>query len=853
MKAEILKKLIERAKSIDVSDLNEADTRLQFINQILTHVLGWETEEFHAEEYVPGGDEKQWMDYHLKAGENIRLIVEAKRIGKTFYLSRAKKQRKVRLKYLRENHGPELAEVIEQAVRYCQATGTYAFVATNGQQWIASFSGWPGSPAERIDAMVFYDLEDIHSNLQEFIDCLSPVGISRQVLLSRVLEGDNLSPAFARSLNQAIRENPPVNKNYLAAPIEAIMRLCFDELTDDDHAEMLERCYVTNDLTECDFARLELFVGNTLPYKISGDRIDRSMQRSGRQSFSNAAQSKGEALLVLGKVGSGKSTFLQYALQRLRSDQTETQWVLLQLNLLNRTETGAKVFDHDRLIDDLSQELLVQASERYPHVNPFEWDVLKGIFSGDIQRELASMPPAKRETSEADSRIDALISKLRNRPSDHLRAFLKYLGRNRDIPATVVLDNVDRGTEEFERVIFLFAQALSRDSGTTTITALRDTTYFNAQRGGFLDVSQHVIFTISPPSFNEVVAKRFEYTRKRLEGDTALSRRLSRSMQGFPLDRVYDFVEIISDLVLRFNTDIQHAIQALAGTDVRAALALLRKFSSSANTDIERLFRENASRNYSQPIDMFLASVMRGNFARYSSHDSPITNIIQVDTQRVVSHFTAVRILQFLLARLSDPRSVDTPISSVVEALGASGQDVSNVLHVINHVGRQGMLLSRTRPEPPWAFDDMIRLSPSGQYYLKNLLYSREYIKNVVDDTIVYDAEVHRAIRWVHENRELTWPQRNDQKMQTFLAYLYGREQLELTRAGRATERPTWLYPIVESIVERLLGHDALRSMASTPAVGQSRVDRVQSSATQSSPSSKKKRGGRGGKNRPRR
>src|SRR5687768_15264470 len=90
--AHVMNALIARFKALPIDGLNEADTRLQFINKILEKVLGWPVESFHAEEYVDAGgtgdDEKkrEWLDYHLRVGETLRLVVEAKRTGKTFSL-----------------------------------------------------------------------------------------------------------------------------------------------------------------------------------------------------------------------------------------------------------------------------------------------------------------------------------------------------------------------------------------------------------------------------------------------------------------------------------------------------------------------------------------------------------------------------------------------------------------------------------------------------------------------------------------------------------------------------------------------------------------------------------------------
>jgi energy-coupling factor transporter ATP-binding protein EcfA2 len=816
--SDALNELTKRLATLSADkSTNEATTRLQLINGMLTNVLGWTLEQLNPEEYLPGGEEKQWIDYHLGGSDEQRLIVEAKRLGKTFYFSPGARNRNVRLRSLRDNHGVELREVIEQAIRYCHDSGTYAFIVTNGKQWIASYSGWPNIPTDKINAVVFYDLEDIAQNLQEFCDILSPSGIASQRLLAKIIDGESARPSFARSLNQTQSHNPMTRTNYLAVPMEALMRLCFNELTDDDHDSMLEFCYVTNDLTEGDFKRLEIFVGNTLPrYAVNAERLDRNDGERPNGAFSSKIRTRGETLLLLGKVGSGKSTFLRYATRYLRKTLAGNPWVLLELDLLGKVQSASRSFSGDRLTDELAASLLDAAAKAYPEYNPFDWEIQKGIFASDIQRELQSMPPSLRSAPDAEKRIDAVLIERRKQPLEFLVRYIQYLTRNRSVAVTVVIDNVDRGTEEFERLAFVFGQSLSRESGATVLIALRDITYYRSKNGGYLDVSQNAVFAISPPSFRDVVARRFDYVRRRLSHDAALSAQVERSMQGFDRSRVQDFVEIISDVVLRDSVDFQFCIQSLAGTNVRLALELLRRYCSSTNTDIDRLFREHKARSFSQPVDLLIASLMRGNNARYEEHGSPIVNLFQVEGDRITSHLMATRLLQYLDSRKTLARAeLDVNLIDTFREMNSCRYDFTDLQKCCNHLGRHGLILSRTRPEPPWEPNDFIRISSSGEYYLSTLLRNRDYVRNVVDDTIVYDRKTAADLRAYHEDDSLTWPRRSEEKTKLFLSYLSDKESRELQAIGPVSVRPRWLREVVQEIAERLYGHEFSRTLSS--------------------------------------
>lgn len=829
--AEAMAVLLDRYRKLTADGLNEANTRLQFVNYTLEHVLGWKVESFNAEEYVDAegasDDDKkrEWLDYHLRSGETNRLVVEAKRTGSTFSLPANRVQRKIPVRQLLKNHGKHISESIRQAQRYCLKVGTIGFVVTNGFQWIASVAFVQNVPADKIHAVVFYSIEDIRSNLQEFIDLLSPPAIADQALMTHAIAGGSLAPTFARRLNQLLRPGEPQGKNYLAQPLHVLMNICFADLTDTDHAEMLERCYVSSEATDGYLTQLESFVGTTLPHAVlPAGKIDRSTFDTG--PFTEDYRNAGASVLLIGRAGSGKSTFLSITRKRLEQKFGKTGWVLLHVDLYARTQTHATNFDHDRMIADICHDLLVQAEERYPALNPFDHEHLNEIFAGEIRRLRASLSASARSAEAVQSRIDELIQGHIKDPHSHLKAYLGYL-RRKDVPATILLDNVDRGTEEFERVTFQLAQALALNTKATVVTSLRDTTYHNGKVLGFLDVGRHIAFPISPPPFTEVVRRRFEYARERLRVDARLSVRFERALAGMPSERVYDFANILAEMILGDNRDIQECISALAGTNIRRALELLEDFSTSPNTDLDKLFQqyqraEKRQRfEFGTPLDSFIRSIMLMRSLRYSESTSRIANLFQVSQRLLVSHFTAIRILQFLSWRTNQVReTMDISVDDLIGHLGAIGHNSSNVVEVLNQLGKFGLVVSLSQPEPPWSRKDVVRLGAAGRYYLEELLFNREYIRNIVDDTYIYEEAALRSIEVSHHERDKSWPERAEEKASTLLLYLARREHEELNRIGVAASRPLWIKPVVENIGTRHFGPSfsaAFRSYHAAP------------------------------------
>src|SRR6185437_1745055 len=182
--------------------------------------------------------------------------------------------------------------------------------------------------------------------------------------------------------------------------------------------------------------------------------------------------------------------------------------------------------------------------------------------------------------------------------------------------------------------------------------------------------------------------------RYRLKTDERLSVQFERALGGSPADRIYDFAAILSEMILGDNSNIQDCIRALAGTNIRLALELLEDFCVSPNTDLNRLFSEyqraerRAGADFGTPLHTFLRSVMLNRSLRYVEFGSKIANLFQVSQRVLVSHFAAVRVLQFLAWRANQVREVaDVSIEDLLGHLGAIGHGSADVLEVLNHLG----------------------------------------------------------------------------------------------------------------------------------------------------------------------
>lgn len=114
---------------------SEADTRVKFIDPLLTKVLGWnEIDNIKREENYVEDEQKRCIDYTISMAEPL-LIVEAKKNQIDFEIPIATDLINYSLNGVMTNWSNAWAAV-KQVREYCDQKGAKYAMATNGRQFI---------------------------------------------------------------------------------------------------------------------------------------------------------------------------------------------------------------------------------------------------------------------------------------------------------------------------------------------------------------------------------------------------------------------------------------------------------------------------------------------------------------------------------------------------------------------------------------------------------------------------------------------------------------------------------------------------------------------------------------------
>lgn len=572
-------------------DANEAKTRIAFVDKIL-RACGWPEENFGVEEPTGAGD---YVDYLLADAQQQQwMVVEAKRVSRTFALTKMSTPYRSLATLSRQSS--DLKEVLDQAARYCNDRGVPYACVTNGFQWLF-FRGLsaPGRPWLKGSALVFDSLDDIDTRLSEFTRCLHREHAFTPALPELLERGTG-----ARLLpeRRASEQLPPLQRPHQqpSAAIRATAEFFFADIFDEERIGMLDECYVIPGHSSDFDVTLQRLLKDTTDDL--SDMLDETRDGSPKHFIDNLTADARllnvrHPIAVVGNVGAGKTTFLR----KVRVDLIRTKSVITAyVNLEGHSTGGALTQDNESrhlareimadltarteiLIkgrDDISDAELVQAK-------PNSRETLRTLFRERIDAEKQLSQRLWTANPQAwEERKLAIYDEERRDEVRYLHAFIKHLkarippadhaeGVRKRIPVVIFIDNLDQGTDEYQRFVYGFCAELTRQTGAIAVLCLREDTYRAGRRaGGFLTSSQlHYVFHVASPPLDCVLRLRLDFGNKRLQG--VLPEILAN--ERAQVKTTLGIVDIV------FGTPTSEAtalVASFAGQDIRESLRLVR-------------------------------------------------------------------------------------------------------------------------------------------------------------------------------------------------------------------------------------------------------------------------------------
>ena len=771
--------------------VGETDTRVKIIDRILTQVLCWPESSLSREEHVDSG----FIDYVLTVQGRRYLAVEAKREGVAFVLPTTSSTHKALRISGTLTTEPAIKAAVEQVRAYCDDGGIRYAIATNGYSWVVFRAIREDKPWREGLARVFPSLDYICEHFTEFWNLLSRGAIGNGSLDGEFGAPNRHPRQLLRVVDRLFNADLPLQRNRLHTQLHPLIDTVFEDIADQHAVEILQSCYVHSNSLRIVADDLNVVITDAIP-KFLQDQgtlpVKQQEQDSGGFGILLRAampSRHGQLFLLLGGIGSGKTTFIKRYQRTVGAPLLNSQSMWFHIDFLKSVTDPA---DLERFVWNT---VLAQLRERY--ASPY-LETRKNIKKAFIDRIKAIEHTGLRGLrSGTDAYEDALSPYLARWQEDIIEYVPRLLDvgrRVRGVEIVAFFDNVDQLSPAYQAEIFLLAQRVTRTIGTISVVSLREESYYAANVQKTLTAYTNRRFHIASPRFRRMIGNRIRYALQSLEHGDELGQVLVPRGVPIDTDAIGSFLRIVEYSIFERNRNIALFIEALCFGNMRMALEMFTTFLASGATDVDKMltiYRRDGA--YFVAFHEFVKSIMLGDRKYYKESASPVMNLFDCSADRNSSHFTGLRILRFLLSRRGETSREGQgyyEIARLVSALEDVFDNREDVIRALNKMVDRQLLEVNTRSTESIDGASHARVTSAGWYYSRHLAGLFAYLDLVLQDTPLNDPTVERRLRDSvfevdnladRENEKVERMQTRFDRVNRFLQYLDEEERSDYT------------------------------------------------------------------------
>lgn len=794
--------------------VSEADTRVKLIDRILKEALNW-PEPLLSRENHTEGIKAGYTDYQLRIKGTPYIVVEAKREGIDFILPTASGRRHLKISGIIQT-SPEIRISINQVRQYCvdDITIKYA-IATNGYAWIIFKSIQPaGKSWKEGFATIYYSPDDIKNNFIEFWKLLSIDSLTEGSIEKEFASLSISSREQHRVINMLYDADLPLTRNRLHAHLGPVIDTFFLDIADKEQVEILESCYVHSRAADSAKRDFDNVINDVIPSFLKHQAEDLLTGKSDSGKFDEEIKGairikSGHLFLLLGGIGSGKTTFIKRYLRLTGSDILHKNALPFYIDLLGPPPESSLLEKY------VYEKIIAEIRNKHSDTVRESRKTLKKLYVDKLSLLYESKWKAERLREEDYERsISPYLEKWMEDTVDYVSRLLK-LCINRGKAIIFLVDNVDQLDPAYQNKIFLLSQKLTREIGAITILALREESFYATSTQKTLTAYASKKFHIISPRFRKLIENRLNFAINVLRRSEDEMRLILRG--GFIMDRnaIIDFLNIIKASIFYKSKSIARFIEAICYGNMRRALDMFNTFLVSGATDADKILRiYKRYGEYNVPLHEFIKSVILQDRLYYrETNDNPVMNIFDCGSERNSSHFTGLRLLK-LISSFRDNYSpvargfID--LSKIIYEFEACFDNREDVIRTLNRMLWWRLLEVNTKSPDSIEGASHIKSTPAGTYYTTWLVKEFPYLDLILQDTPIDGKEIALELTELMKQVDNLSGSEEEKYERTlvrfrrvdrFLQYLKTQEENELSSIGTPIN-PIFMHAFIPEIID---------------------------------------------------
>ena len=542
-------------------------------------------------------------------------------------------------------------------------------------------------------------------------------------------------------------QNEELEENAFGRTFVLENRNIFDPETEEERSTIVENAYITSAKREQHaepiYKEIRKF---ELPSKKHATPIATDNPAELVQRISQRIDDKVEAyslLLLIGNVGSGKTTFIRY-FKKMFLEKNHPQlaqkcdWIFLNMNF-------APVFKEE-IYGWVKNEIISQLKTNHKNIDFSSLEIIKRIFRKDIQSFEGGIGQLlKEDKASYQKEIYQLLKEKIEDSSCFLDSILSYLKGDYSYLPIIVLDNCDKRNKDEQLLMFEVAQWLRTAFKCIVILPMRDSTYDLYRDEPPLDtVVKDLVFRIDPPDLLKVLQARLDYI-VRITDQTDSTYILKN---GFNVKiKKTELIEYFKCIMvaIRRNNMASDIFYRLSDRNTRNGIQLFEDFCKSGHILADDIFMMRAvEKEYEMPTYKFLNAMLRKNRRYYNGDESNFVNLFYSDfNDDFPDPFVRIDILLWLKSHNSKKGPTKNkgmfPADEIIEDMQLIGHDKDIVLREINYLIRKGLIFSETLFSVEK--NDLIKITIPGLLHI-NLLHNVTYLAACAENVLFKDVSV---------------------------------------------------------------------------------------------------------------
>ncbi len=528
----------------------------------------------------------------------------------------------------------------------------------------------------------------------------------------------------------------------------------FDPASYDERLKIVRNAYVGSPRKERYVGEIDRIIRNSCPALISNAPLieDPANPSELAHRLQDLPSLRNKILLLVGAVGAGKSTFVDFLRDRgLPSDlQEQSAWLRIDLNPAPISATEIYQWLRLQIIDGIRKTS--------PDINTASLEILKRLYRHEVREfdegEGSLFLP---DSEQYVARLADLLSRLKQDDLLTIKCLEQYLCTGRGRLLILVLDNCDKRDRDQQLLMFQVAKYIQQEIRCLVVLPLRYETFENHRHEPPLDTALNdLVYRIEPPSFHEILKKRLGLVvaEAKTMGPKKLSYHAGGKTIEFPVEKLERFLHAMMGALFDNKQYGRNIILGLAGRNVRKAFEMFLEFCRSGFIREVDIFGRQVDTGQlaGLPHGVVAKVLLRTNRRYYDGEHSFVKNLFQSDPASPnPCAFLRYWILSWLRAKGGEigPSGVKGyhRQGDLIRDLLQIGADPESIRTECRYLARAGCLLPEHLRADSIKDSDLLGATPAGHVHLELAHRDLNYLAACAEDAWMTDFHLAEAVR----------------------------------------------------------------------------------------------------------